>query len=132
MTPHPPLRYFGGKSLLAPWIIAHFPRHRAYCEPFGGGASVLLQKPRVSLETYNDLGGRVVNFFRVLRERPDELTSLLELTRFADLRFERAQAAKGFFPGFTGAVEVYCHSESLEAQRALGMLQAYAFYAGVG
>lgn len=56
----------------------------------------------------------------------------LELTRFADLRFERAQAAKGFFPGFTGAVEVYCHSESLEAQRALGMLQAYAFYAGVG
>lgn len=56
----------------------------------------------------------------------------LELTRFADLRFERAQAAKGFFPGFTGAVEVHCHSDSLEAQRALGILQAYAFYAGVG
>ncbi len=56
----------------------------------------------------------------------------LELTRFADLRFERAQAAKGFFPGFTGAVEVHCHSSSLEAQRTLGILQAYAFYAGVG
>lgn len=56
----------------------------------------------------------------------------LELARFANLRFERAQAAKGFFPGFTGAVEVRCHSDSLEVQRALGILQAYAFYAGVG
>lgn len=56
----------------------------------------------------------------------------LELTRFADLRFERAQAAKGFFPGFTGAVELHCHSDSLDVQRALGILQAYAFYAGVG
>lgn len=65
----PALRYFGSKSKLAPWIISHFPRHMSYCEPFGGGANVLLQKPRVPVETYNDLDGRVVNFFRVLRAR---------------------------------------------------------------
>lgn len=86
----PALRYFGGKSLLAPWIIAHFPRHRAYCEPFGGGASVLLQKPRSPVETYNDLDGQVVNFFRVLRERPDELIGLLELTPYARAELELA------------------------------------------
>jgi hypothetical protein len=34
----------GGKSLLAPWIIEHFPPHKCYVEVFGGGAAVLLTK----------------------------------------------------------------------------------------
>lgn len=76
----PALRYYGGKWNLAPWIISHFPPHKNYVEPCGGAASVLLQKPRSPLETYNDLDGNVVNFFRVLRDRPDELIYKLGLT----------------------------------------------------
>lgn len=64
---HPLLRYFGGKFRLAPWIISHFPKHEIYVEPFGGAGSVLLQKPRVGNEVYNDLDSEVVNLFRVLR-----------------------------------------------------------------
>lgn len=64
----PVLRYHGGKWRIAPWIISHFPAHRVYVEPFGGGGSVLLRKPRSFAECYNDVDGEVVNVFRVLRD----------------------------------------------------------------
>ncbi|RIH88257.1 CRISPR-associated endoribonuclease Cas6 [Meiothermus luteus] len=56
----------------------------------------------------------------------------LELAGFHSLRFHRVQAGKSFFPGFTGEVTLKLHSESLEAQEALGRLSALAFYSGVG
>lgn len=84
LTPkRPALRYYGGKWRIAPWIISHFPPHKNYLEPCGGAASVLLQKERSPLETYNDLDGNVVNFFRVLRDRPDTLIEKLRLTPWA-------------------------------------------------
>ena len=91
----PALRYYGGKWQLAPWIISHFPAHRNYVEPCGGAASVLLQKPRSLLETYNDLDGGVVNFFRVLRDRPDELIRKIRLTPWARAEYELSLAADG-------------------------------------
>lgn len=86
MTPRRPvLRYHGGKWRLAPWICAHFPRHRTYVEPYGGGGSVLLRKPRAHSEIYNDCWGLVVNVFRVLRdpETAEQLRRAVELTPFA-------------------------------------------------
>jgi DNA adenine methylase len=91
----PALRYHGGKWRIAPWIIAHFPPHRVYVEPFGGAASVLLRKPRSYAEVYNELSGDVVNFFRVLRD--DDMSARLlreiALTPFARDEFEGAYAA---------------------------------------
>ena len=76
----PALRYFGAKYRLAPWIIGHMPPHVCYCEPFGGGANVLLRKPASTYEVYNDIDGEVVNFFRVLRERTADLVQAIQLT----------------------------------------------------
>jgi DNA adenine methylase len=86
----PALRYHGSKWRLADWIIESFPPHECYVEPFGGGAGVLLQKPRSWLEVFNDLDGAVVNFFRVLRERPDELIRAIELTPYAREEWQQA------------------------------------------
>ncbi len=85
---HPVLKYYGSKFMLAKWIIGHFPAHRHYVEPFGGAANVLLIKDPSRLETYNDLNGSLVNFFRVLRERPDELVKKIDLTPWSRKEFE--------------------------------------------
>lgn len=86
----PVLRYHGGKFRLASRIIDLFPTHRVYTEVFGGGGSVLMQKPRSFAEIYNDLDGEVVNVFRVLQnpKRARRLESLLRLTPFAREEFQ--------------------------------------------
>lgn len=77
------LRYPGSKANIAPWIIEHMPPHVHYCEPFFGSGSVLLTKPRSPIETVNDLDLRVINLFKVMRERPEELARAVNLTPWA-------------------------------------------------
>ncbi len=85
----PALRYHGGKFRLAPWILQFFPPHAVYVEPYGGGASVLLRKPRAHTEVYNDIADEIVNVFRVLRDpvTAAELRRLVELTPAARVEF---------------------------------------------
>lgn len=88
MKPRRPLvRYFGGKWKIADWVISHFPPHASYAEPFGGAASVLLRKPPVKLEIYNDLDDELVNLFRVLRSEPEELRRQISLTPYSRAEF---------------------------------------------
>lgn len=93
----PVLRYHGGKWRLAQWILSHFPPHRVYVEPYGGAASVLLQKSRSHAEVYNDLCGEVCNLFRVLRDpsQARELERLLVCTPFARSEFEQSTVTCG-------------------------------------
>lgn len=86
----PVLRYHGGKFRLAPWIVGFFPKHQVYVEPYGGAASVLLQKPRARAEVYNDVADEIVNVFRVLRDpgQAARLARLVELTPFARAEFD--------------------------------------------
>lgn len=92
MITRPVLRYPGGKWKLAKWVISHFPQHDFYVEPYGGAASVLMQKPRTQGEIYNDLDGDVVNVFRVLRDPKTaaELERLVRLTPFAYEEYQQA------------------------------------------
>lgn len=76
--------YVGGKTKLAGWITGHLPRHETYVEPFGGSASVLLNKPRSNIEIFNDLDGDIIHFFETVRNRPDELKEWASRTPFSE------------------------------------------------
>lgn len=78
-----PLTYYGGKRMLAAQIVAMMPKHRAYLEPFCGGAAVLFAKPRAERETINDLDGDVAAFWRVVRERAEELADAVAATPYS-------------------------------------------------
>jgi len=92
----PIMRWHGGKFLLAPWIISHFPPHRTYVEPFDGAASVLLRKPRAYAEIYNDTWRVAVDVFRCMRDPvlAAELDRRLRLTPFARDEFRSAYIAE--------------------------------------
>jgi DNA adenine methylase len=75
----PPLKWHGGKHYLARRIVALMPPHLHYVEPYFGGGAVLLardpEEPSLwqpphqgTSELVNDINGRLINFWRVLRD----------------------------------------------------------------
>jgi DNA adenine methylase len=87
----PPFPYFGAKGLLADRIVAAFPPHRHYVEPYAGSLSVLLAKPAAPFETVNDLDGDVMCFWRLLRDQPDDLERVCALTPHSRAEYELAR-----------------------------------------
>jgi DNA adenine methylase len=82
--------WYGGKYSHLDWLLPLLPECHHYCEPFGGSAAVLLNRAPSPVETYNDVDGEVVNFFRVLREQKDALLEAIGLTPFSREEFELA------------------------------------------
>lgn len=79
--------WYGGKFSQLDWLLPRLPDSHHYCEPFGGSGAVLLNRAPSPVETYNDLDGEVVNFFRILREQRDELVGQIALTPFSREEF---------------------------------------------
>lgn len=82
--------WYGGKFSHRKWLLPLLPECHHYCEPFGGSAAMLLNREPSPVETYNDLDGEVVNFFRVLREEKEKLVEAIGLTPFSREEFFRA------------------------------------------
>lgn len=82
--------WYGGKFSHLGWLLDLLPKTQHYCEPFGGSAAVLINRNPSPVETYNDLDGEVVNFFRVLREQREELVQAIALTPFSRAELEKA------------------------------------------
>ena len=91
------LPYYGGKRGWgkAEWIAELLPwqEDSLYCEPFAGMAGVLLARKQVKAEMLNDRNGRVVNWWRAVRDQPDEFGWLVEHTPFSRDEFRWACAA---------------------------------------
>lgn len=120
-----PLCWVGGKYKLAKKIIAFFPEHVSYIEPFGGAANVLLQKPPSKLETYNDINNLLVNFFRVLQdaEKFKELNSLLELPLYSRTLWNEAK--ENVYKTFDEVKKAY-YFFILNRQSFAGLMAAWA------
>lgn len=87
-----PFGWYGGKFSHLAWLLPLLPTCHHYCEPFAGSGAVLLNRAPSPIETYNDLDGEVVNFFRVLRDEKEKLVEAIGLTPFS--REEFASACK--------------------------------------
>jgi DNA adenine methylase len=82
--------WYGGKFSHLDWLLPLLPDCHHYCEPFAGSAAVLLNRAPSPVETYNDLDGEVVNFFRTLRDDKDRLVEAIGLTPFSREEFSLA------------------------------------------
>ncbi len=79
--------WYGGKFSHLDWLLPLLPACHHYCEPFAGSAAILLNRLPAPVETYNDLDGEVVNFFRALRDHKAELVEKIALTPFSREEF---------------------------------------------
>jgi DNA adenine methylase len=84
----PLLKYPGSKWSLASWITSYFPAHRHYVEPYAGSAACFFSKIPSAHEVLNDLNGSIVNLFRVLRSRPDELAEAIALSPWSEEEYQ--------------------------------------------
>lgn len=78
------LKYPGAKNRIAGWICGNIPAHDVYLEPFFGSGAVFFNKQPAKIETINDLDDNVVNYFKVIREKSDELISALRRRRIQE------------------------------------------------
>ena len=84
-----PFKWVGGKSRLRKQIIALLPTHTCYVELFSGAAWVLFGKPPSDVEVLNDLDQELVTFFRVVKEKPEELIASFEWELVSRTEFKR-------------------------------------------
>lgn len=102
----PPLgKIHGGKSYLARRLIQLHPPNDSYdkhVECFGGLASVKLNlqpatttSPRI--DVYNDRNERLTHMFRMIRDRPAQMTAALQTTLYSEADFNRAKDSMAYF-----------------------------------
>ena len=91
-----PFKWVGGKSRLRRHIIPLLPPHTCYVEPFAGAAWVLFGKPPSDVEVINDIDQELINFFRVVRDCPEQLIASFEWNLVSRAEFTRlAQTEPG-------------------------------------
>lgn len=84
-----PFKWVGGKSRLRKQIITLLPKHTCYVELFSGAAWVLFGKPQSDVEVLNDIDQEVITFFRVVKEKPEELLLSFEWELVSRAEFQR-------------------------------------------
>lgn len=86
-----PFPWYGSKILKQDFIQSKLPLSDIFVVPFGGSGSIMLNREPVGLEVFNDIDSGVVNFFKVLRDNPEELVDRLDKTPYHESIFEESK-----------------------------------------
>lgn len=86
-----PITYYGGKQRLADRIIAKFPDHKIYCEPYFGGGAVFFKKNKSFLEVINDNNDFLINFYNVTQNNYDELKKIIDSSLHSESLYKYAK-----------------------------------------
>jgi DNA adenine methylase len=89
----PVIKTHGGKAYLARRIIALFPRHTTYVEPFAGGLSVLLNKTPAPVEVAGDVDRDLILAHIAVRDHCGELLRRLREIPYTRESFQWARTA---------------------------------------
>lgn len=89
------LRYPGSKWSLAEQIVSHFGPHYHYVEPYFGSGAVFFTKEVSPHELVNDMNSLAVNFFRMLRDRTEDLIFALEATPWSRAEYDDSHIVTG-------------------------------------
>ncbi|MDE3100115.1 MAG: DNA adenine methylase [Verrucomicrobiota bacterium] len=108
-----PFGWYGGKFSHLDWLLPLLPDCHHYCEQFAGSGAVLLNRPPSPVETFNDIDGEVVNFFRVLREEKQRLIEAIGLTPFAREEFAIACEVSPDLPPLERARRFYVRARQV-------------------
>lgn len=88
-----PIKWVGGKSRLRKHIIPLIPEHSCYVEVFGGAGWVLFGKQPSQVEILNDIDQELINFFRIVKHKPEELIKSFEWELVSRAEFTRLASA---------------------------------------
>ncbi|MBN1683424.1 DNA adenine methylase [Candidatus Bathyarchaeota archaeon] len=85
----PILKWAGGKRSLIPEIISLLPkdyRNKKYHEPFFGGGALFFEiQPKSG--SINDINRQLMNFYRVIRDKPEEIIELASSYKYEKEEF---------------------------------------------
>ena len=78
LTINSPFRYAGGKFYARKLILEHLKPHRLYVEVFAGGGSIFFAKGKAKENWLNDVDKELINCYKIIRDRPQELINSLK------------------------------------------------------
>ncbi|WP_040209846.1 DNA adenine methylase [Clostridium polynesiense] len=89
------LKWPGAKWSIADKIVDLIPEHKIYLEPFFGSGAVFFSKSPCNTEILNDLDDEVVNLFRCIRDKSEELSRAVYFTPYSREEYKKSYDRSG-------------------------------------
>lgn len=111
--------YYGGKSAMSHFIADQldYKNTNTYIEMFGGGARVLLNKPRHNIEIYSDYSSSLCSLMELMADprQSNELIHRIYNTEYSQEEFDRAKHIVDFVD--TDPIQYYGQCMERELQK---------------